>query len=280
MLKLKFSPCPNDTFLFYGLLRQDLAADCANFEVEMLDIEQLNESALNSDPDICKVSYHTLGKILDRYISLPVGAALGFDNGQKLVAKTPFDLSELSGKRIAIPGLSTTANFLYRLLLPAARSEVPCLYHEVPEKVLSGEVDCGIILHETRFNFEALGLQEIVDFGKMWQMQHKCPLPLGCIAVKRSLGERVIASIRGAISTSLEVAKTRPSDLMEFMRNYSIEKDPSIIQAHIDLFVNSETEALSSEGISAVNKMFALGRIAGLLPETDKAWLCGEEGVG
>lgn len=272
-MRFAFSPCPNDTFMFHALVHGLCDFPVDSLTVELHDIARLNQDILSKKPDISKISVFALGHILDEYVMLPVGGAIGHGNGQKLVACTPFPLADIAGKRVAIPGRNTTAHFLANLLLGAAKSERFCLYNEVVPLVKSGAVDAGIILHETRFTFEREGLVEIADFGKLWDERFNLPLPLGCVVARRSLGETALCAITTAMQQSLRYAWDHPFASSDYVLQNSIEKDPKIVAAHIDLFVNGESMHVSPAGISAVERMLHLGHKMGFFPSIASDWL-------
>jgi 1,4-dihydroxy-6-naphthoate synthase len=198
LIDIAYSPCPNDTFLFHawsdGLVGRPVSTT-------LLDIEKLNQAALKGTYDVCKVSFAILPKILDDYVLLPVGAALGFGCGPKIVAKRPFPLEELSEHEIAIPGRHTTAHLLLKHLAPKPKKKRFCLYHEVTES------DVALIIHEQRFTFQDQDYVEIADLGELWERKTGCPIPLGGVVAKRTLD---LARLTQLLSASLQIARSNP----------------------------------------------------------------------
>lgn len=250
-LSLAFSPCPNDTFLFHAFVN-NLVSHSFSLNVTLADIQQLNELALRNAVDICKVSFPTFLRLEKDYCLLPVGAALGNSNGPKIVAATHFPLEKLCDLRIAIPGKDTTAYRLYKLLTPKARREVFCLYHEIPALIRSGQVDCGLIIHETRFTLSKERLIEICDLGLMWERDTHLPLPLGGLVAKRSLGSDTLSQIISCLQSSLRYARQNQEASRAYILQHSREKDWDVARAHIDLYVNEDTEQISSRGREAI----------------------------
>lgn len=169
-----------------------------------------------------------------------------------MVAATPFPLSELSQKRVAIPGSETTAHFLLDHLLPSPKEKVFCLYHEIPHLLRTSQADCGVIIHESRFTFAQEGFVEIVDLGEMWHQKTHLPLPLGGVAIDRSLPDSQKKQILSILQDSLDYARSNPEEAIAFCLKHSQEKEEAIVKQHIDLYVNQETAALSSVGTKAI----------------------------
>jgi len=250
MIDVALSPCPNDTFLFFPWI-MGYVGDSFPLQAHFYDIEQLNHHALAKRYLLTKLSIATYYKMSHHYELLPIGAALGHNQGPKLVGPSPYTLSDLKTLRVAIPGKETTANLLLTRFVPELGERYFCLYHEVIELIKKGRVDCGVIIHETRFTFANEGLYEIADLGQLFYEQTAHPLPLGALVLKREsffLKEKISALLK----ESLAFAKKYPEKGKEFILEKSQEKDQSIIEQHIALYVNSETEELSKKGLRAI----------------------------
>jgi 1,4-dihydroxy-6-naphthoate synthase len=252
LLNIHISPCPNDTFLFFPFLSH-LVEHSFVANTTFADIEDLNRAALSHLPDLVKVSYAVVPELLDHYELLPVGSALGFGNGPKIVAARPCDLNELASSRLVIPGRHTTAYQLYKRLCPEAREEMFAIYHEIPHYLQTGKADMGLIIHETRFTLKKLGLYEVCDLGALWETKTSLPLPLGGLMGKKSLGLSTLASITKALQASLRYAWDHPHEGMEFILEKAQEKDPKVVQSHIDLYVNETTLELSKQAKQAIH---------------------------
>ena len=257
-MKLCFSPCPNDTFLFHAFVK-GLVPHPFSLDVSLHDIQELNTLALEGKPDVCKISLNTLSKVLDDYCLLPVGTTMGYGNGPKLVGRRPYDLEDLHLSTLSIPGKGTTAFLLYRILLPQAKVERFCTYEKVPA-FLKKWSDFGLIIHETRFRIDELNLYEICDLGRTWEDETGLPIPLGCLVAKRSLGQEKIRTLTQALQGSLDYARAHPEQSLPYILEHSQEKDPKIVQSHIQLYVNDETRQISDKGIQAIATLFKRGR--------------------
>jgi 1,4-dihydroxy-6-naphthoate synthase len=249
-LQVAFSPCPNDTFLFYALTRGFI-----NSKLEILpilkDVQTLNEEAIHGLYPVTKLSFYALSQ-LDEYTYLPVGCALGYGCGPKLVGRKPYHLKDIKNLKIAVPGKNTTAYLLSKIFLDKPSEVVFCRYDEVFELLNKGLVDLALIIHEQRFSFKKAGFYEILDLGTIWEEKTNLPLPLGCIAVKRSLPASLIRELTFALEESLQFAFSQPREAMSFILENAIEKDESIVKDHIKLYVNQETLKLSDKGKKAI----------------------------
>ncbi len=259
------SPCPNDSFLFYAW--QKGLCPGPNLSLHYKDVENLNKDCLKGKYPFTKVSAYVYGHVMDQYRILPMGAALGFDNGQKLVSKQDTPMEQFSDLKVAIPGEYTTAHALCQMFLPEPKEKLFCLYHEVESLVLSGQADAGILLHESRFTFQQKGLQEMADFGKLWQARTALPLPLGLYLVRRDLPDQQVEIFIETLQQSIKAAYTaEKQDINSYMQKLSQEEDPHIIHNHLELFVNQETFMLSNEGYEALNLFYKLAYEKGLYP--------------
>jgi len=265
-LTLAFSPCPNDTFMFHGLATGKLELDGHELEVHLHDIETLNRRAVEGIYDITKVSFHAYLLASDRYRLLEAGAALGFGCGPILVAPRPMSMEEVLRSRIAIPGELTTAHLLFRLWAPGARDKVFVTYDRIMEMVASGEVDCGVIIHEGRFVFRDAGLQQVVDLGQWWEETTGLAIPLAGIAVRRGLPEVLAERFDQLLRQSILDARTRRADALPFVRQHAQEMDEEVLSQHIDTFVNDSSLALGPDGVAAVARLEEMARDAGVIP--------------
>lgn len=270
-LTLGFSPCPNDTFIFDAMVHSKIDTEGLEFDVVMADVEELNLRAFRGELDITKLSYHAMGHLLDDYILLNSGSALGQNCGPLLVRKSEIrnQKQEISDLKIAIPGKYTTANFLLSLAYPNASNKVELLFSDIENAVLSGEVDAGLLIHENRFTYHERGLEKIADLGELWEDLSKAPIPLGGIAVKRNLELDIQQKVDRLIRKSVEYAYANREESKEYIRCHAQEMDETVMQSHIDLYVNDYSIDLGEKGRSAVELMFNKARSLGIIPNSD-----------
>jgi len=265
-LTLGFSPCPNDTFIFHALVKGLVNAEGIEFRERLLDVEQLNQLALAATLDVTKVSFHLYGHIRDKYTLLSAGAALGRGCGPILVSSTDCPVDTLSSKPVALPGRYTTAALLLRLFAPQLQTLVYLPFDQIIPAVAKGEVAAGVIIHESRFTFREYGLQQLVDLGEWWEKDTGCPIPLGGIVAKNSLGRETILKISGLIAASIDHAFANRQVSREYIRAHSQEMNEQVCDAHIGLYVNDFSRELGAEGRRAVAMLMGKGESAGLLP--------------
>jgi len=272
MLSIGFSPCPNDTFIFHGLVHGLTGAACPSFAEPLLaDVETLNVWAMEQARlDVTKLSFHALGHVLDDYVLLRSGGALGRGCGPLLVARRPVSGRDLAGKRIAIPGRYTTAAMLLRLFSRADYEMVPMSFETIMPSVARGEVDCGVIIHESRFTYQEHDLICLQDLGAWWEDETGHPIPLGGIAARRSLGPELLRRIEGCIRQSVQLAFADAGKSRSYIKRYAQELDDQVIASHIGLYVNDFSEDLGAKGMAAVNEFLVRGREAGILPASPR----------
>jgi 5,8-dihydroxy-2-naphthoate synthase len=269
-LSLGFSPCPNDTYIFHALVHGLASCPGFRFRERLEDVETLNRLALAGKLDISKVSSHLLGHIREDYCLLRSGGALGRGCGPLVVTARHRDMSELRGKRIAVPGRYTTAHLLLRLFDPSLDVITFLPFHEIMAAVRSGAVDAGVIIHESRFTYAAAGLTRLVDLGEWWEQETGHPIPLGGIAAKRSLGGEAIAAIDRALRASVAHANAHPGAAAGYIRAHSQEMSDEVCAAHIGLYVNDYSLDLGAEGEAAVTDLLDRAAAIGLVPRSGK----------
>jgi 1,4-dihydroxy-6-naphthoate synthase len=264
MIEIAYSPCPNDTFCFDAWVNKKIYSPLSPSPI-LADIQQLNTWAYEGRYPVTKVSSYCLGNICKEYRMLPSGAAISH-TGPKLIGREPTDLDTLKNKTIAIPGLDTTAYLLFRALFGPARKVISCRYEEVPSLVINRTADIGLIIHETRFLFHKLGLVELADLGTLFYSRYNCPVPLGVIATKRTFPESFLEQVSHSIEHSVRFALLNPKSSQSYVLAHSQEKEESIIEQHIQAYVNQETVRVSTAGLRAISTLFELAIEQKLLP--------------
>lgn len=264
-LTLGFSPCPNDTFIFDALVNHKIDTEGLEFDVRLEDVETLNKWALDGLLDISKISYGVLPLVTDRYRLLDAGGALGKGVGPLLISKKPMSLTGLGSASIAVPGERTTAHLLFSLAFPMARNKRFMIFSDIEDAVLSGQVDCGVIIHENRFTYQLKGLTKLLDLGEFWEKETGAPIPLGGIICRRDMAapesatettaESLAAKINRLIRKSLEYAFARYPALPEFVTSHAQEMSETVMRQHIDLYVNNHSLTLGPDGENAINTL-------------------------
>ncbi|MBI5407851.1 MAG: 1,4-dihydroxy-6-naphthoate synthase [Nitrospirae bacterium] len=285
LLTLGYSPCPNDTFIFYAVMHGKIDTGALKFNEKLLDVETLNQKALNEELDITKISYHAFGHLRDNYILLRAGGALGKGCGPLVVAKHDYTMKKLRNKKIAIPGRLTTAFLLLQLFDPLFSYQLSAIshqlskviempFHKIMDAVSREEVDAGLIIHESRFTYPSYGLKQVIDLGEWWEKETGLPIPLGGIIAKRSLGEELNAKINKLIRQSVEYASGNRSEPMEYIKKHSQELSDDVIKQHINFYVNAFSLDLGDEGEKAVHELLSRAEEAGIIPKAKQEAAC------
>lgn len=262
-LRLCFSPCPNDTFIFHGLVSGRVPLPGFDLEPFLADVEVLNGLAAEGRADVCKVSVAAAAGLLDHWLLLRAGGALGRGVGPLLVAREPRSLQSLDRARVAIPGARTTGNMLFGLLAKEAgiaAQRVEMVFDQILPAVAGGAVDAGVVIHEGRFVYEAMGLHCLADLGQWWESRRNLPLPLGVIAVRRDLGLDTARAVDRAIRASLQDANDGAPGLWDYVRSHAQEMDQGVIERHIATFVTHFSLDVGAEGEEAVQALLAEAR--------------------
>jgi 1,4-dihydroxy-6-naphthoate synthase len=272
MINLGFSPCPNDTFIFYALANKKTDLQGLEFSVTIEDVETLNRLAVQGALDVTKISCHAYCHIMDDYTFLKSGGAFGKGCGPLLISKPDAESLEIS--KIAIPGELTTAFLLLKLYLSSnssfivdqsSLSFVVMPFNEIMASVADGKVDAGLIIHESRFTYQNYGLTEIVDLGSWWEKETGLPIPLGGIAAKKSLGDSIIETIENIIQSSVKYSMLHKGEAMPYIKQYSQELTDDVIDKHIGLYVNDYTLNIGIDGEDALDMLIKMAK------ETDYA---------
>ena len=262
-LRIGISTCPNDTHAFHGLLAGEIRVPGRSLEFELADVQALNETLETGRFDLVKASFAAFLEWSDRWILLPVGAALGRGNGPLLLAREP-------GRRpgvddvVLLPGPATTATLLYRHFHPGRGRPSQMRFDRIMPALEAGEAEFGVCIHEGRFTYAERGLSLVEDLGVLWEAETRSPLPLGGILARADLDPETTASATRAIRESIALADRRPAEAMATMRRHAQELSDPVIRAHVDLYVNDFTRDLGVEGRRAVERLAACARRAGL----------------
>lgn len=274
---LGFSPCPNDTFIFDALVNNKIDTEGLQFETVLEDVQTLNQWAIKGKLDITKLSYGVLPLVLNDYLVLNSGSALGNGVGPLLICPPrplkgelredfSIDKSEVENSVIAIPGENTTAHLLFSLAYPNAKNKVFVRYDEVENFVLANK-GLGVIIHENRFTYAQKGLHKIIDLGDFWEKETANPIPLGGIVIKRKMDPVIQQKIDRLIKKSIEYAFSNYPELNDYIRIHSQEMSEEVMRKHIDLYVNQYSLSLGENGRNAIKKLMEV--YVQLHPNTD-----------
>lgn len=264
-LRIAYSPCPNDTFVFHALVH-GLIPGTPVFDITYADVDVTNTTALAGDLDIVKVSYAALPWLLDTYELLPCGGALGRGHGPLVVARE--STGGIDGKHVAVPGERTTAYLLMRLWSASVGAGAPKIsvvpFAEIMPGVAAGTYDAGLVIHEARFTYQRHGLTQLVDLGEWWEADTGLPIPLGAILARKGVVDPVQAT--AWIRASVRHAWADPTASRAYVLRHAQELEPDVVDGHIGLYVNNYTEDLGADGYGAVDALLGRAAAAGLVP--------------
>lgn len=266
-LKLCFSTCPNDTFMFDAMVNGRIDSHGLDFDVHLADIDELNRLAIEGVPDITKISFNAFARVLDNYQLLSAGSALGSGVGPLVVSKRLIYPDEIKHAKIAIPGLETTANMLFTIAFPDAINKKVYLFSDIEDAILSNEVDAGLIIHENRFTYESKGLRKIIDLGEYWENLTHLPIPLGGIAIKRSLPAKIKTKVNQIMRASVEYAFAFPKQTYPYVRKYAQSMEEDVMFKHIQLYVNQYSIDLGEKGQRAIKELYDRTYALNLIPK-------------
>jgi 1,4-dihydroxy-6-naphthoate synthase len=255
-LTLGFSPCPNDTFIFDALVNKKVDNEGLEFEAVLEDVETLNKWSFKKKLDITKLSYPAFFQNLDKYVLLNSGAALGKGVGPLLISKVKSQKSKIETNSIALPGENTTANLLFSFAYPEAKNKKHMLFSAIEESVLNEQTELGVIIHENRFTYQQKGLHKITDLGEYWEEKMHMPIPLGGIAVKRSIDKEISLKIDRLIRNSIEFAFSHYPLITDYVKQHSQEMSEDVMRQHIELYVNNFSIDLGNDGKRAIETLY------------------------
>jgi 1,4-dihydroxy-6-naphthoate synthase len=265
-LSLGFSPCPNDTFIFDALVNNKIDTEGLQFHAVPEDVETLNEWALQGRLDITKLSFPAFFQSLEKYVLLNSGSALGKGVGPLLVSNgnIQFSKDNIQFSTVALPGVNTTANLLFRFAYPDAKNKIFMRFDKIENAVSTGLADLGVIIHENRFTYQQNGLHKIVDLGEYWENKMNVPIPLGGIAIKRNIDQLIQKKINELICKSLQYAFDNYPVVSDFVKQHSLAMSEEVMRRHIELYVNDYSLDLGDEGRQAISVLHQVFFSSGL----------------
>ena len=266
-LRFGHSPDADDAFMFYGF-HAGLAtvAGCA-VEHVLEDIQSLNKRAIErADLEITAVSAHAYAFLSDRYAILSCGASMGLGYGPVVVAREERSFDSLRGCRVAIPGALTTSALLLRIECPES-IPVEVRFDQIPAAVARGEVEAGILIHESQLTYQDQGLVKVLDFGELWRSRDRLPIPLGLDVVRRDLGPDLMRAVsegfRNSIQAAFDYEDAAIDYALQFGRGLGFAKGKQFVR----MYVNRLTLQMGDEGVSALERLYARALDAGILDE-------------
>jgi 1,4-dihydroxy-6-naphthoate synthase len=265
-IRVGHSPDADDAFMFYALTAGKVRVPGASIEHLLEDIESLNRRARTGELEVTAVSAATYALVFDRYRLMDPGASMGKGYGPILVAREPIEVREIPNKVVAIPGSHTTASLLLRMYLPEEPALIEVAFDKIPQAVLDGQADLGLLIHEGQITHASMGLVKVLDLGEVWQRDSGLPLPLGVNVMRRDLGEPMHRALSEGLRRSIAWAHANVDEALDYAMRYSRGIDRETCRRFVLMYVNDYTVRLGDEGHAALERLFSEAYRRGLLP--------------
>jgi 1,4-dihydroxy-6-naphthoate synthase len=265
-VKIGHSPDADDAFMFYALTAGKVKIPGIAIEHVLEDIESLNRRARTGDLDVTAVSFATYLLIADQYRMMDAGASMGIGYGPILVARTPIPVTELENRVVASPGKHTTSALLLQLYV-GDPPLIEVAFDKIPQAVLDGQADLGLLIHEGQITHQQMGLTKVLDLGESWQRDTGLPLPLGVNVMRRELGEDVHRGISQGLRDSIAWAHANVDEALDYAMRYGRGIDKETCRRFVLMYVNNYTLSLGPDGRAAVERLFTMARDRGLIGE-------------
>lgn len=265
-ITIAHSPDADDAFMFYALATGKVGDPDLEFAHVLQDIQTLNERAFRGEYEVTAVSFHAYALLTERYVLLPHGASMGDGYGPMIVARQPMAVEALAGKRVAVPGRLTTAVLALGLRRPGLE-QVVIPFDEIPEAVLSGRVDVGLIIHEAQVTYRRQGLHKVIDLGEWWTAETGLPLPLGGNVIRKDLSPSLMRRVSRLLRESIDYGLTHRGDALRHAMQYGRDLDRPLADRFVGMYVNDWTLDYGPRGRQAVRLLLQRGHAAGVLPQ-------------
>ncbi|MEM0926339.1 MAG: MqnA/MqnD/SBP family protein, partial [Planctomycetota bacterium] len=239
------------------------------FEIELLDIEQLNRGLFSHRFDIAKCSFAAALQLTESYVVMPTGSALGFGVGPLLLASQAGSHPQYADQLTLCPGAHTTATLLFQLFYPSTTAIQHVVFSDIMPALKTNDADFGVCIHEGRFTWQQEGLHLVEDLGERWESETSCPLPLGGLVGSRRLPVEQLQAVNRVIGDSLRWSLTHPQDTYPTMRRYAQEFDDDVLMKHVELYVNDWTIDLGTTGADALHRLERKAATSGVLESSE-----------
>ena len=255
-LRFGHSPDADDAFMFYGFHAGLATIAGCSVEHVLEDIQSLNRRALQTaDLEITAVSAHAYAFLGDRYAVLACGASMGLGYGPILVAREARSPESLRGKRVAIPGALTTAALLLSIECPGC-VPVEVKFDRIPDAVAAGEVEAGVIIHESQLTYGEQGLVKVLDFGELWRDRDGLPVPLGLDVVRRDLGADLMRAVSEGFRASIQAALDHEREALDYALAFGRGLSAEQGRRFVHMYVNDLTLDMGEAGKKALARLY------------------------
>jgi len=266
LVRIGHSPDPDDAFMFYALTAGKVKIEGVEIEHLLEDIESLNRRSRSGELEVTAVSAATYVMVADTYRMMDPGASMGKGYGPILVAREPIDPKEIPNKVVAIPGSHTTAALLLRMFVPEEPALIEVAFDKIPQAVLEGQADLGLLIHEGQITHESMGLVKVMDFGEVWTRETGLPLPLGVNVMRRDLGDAMHRKLSQGLRDSIAWAHANVDEAVEYSMRYGRGIDKETATRFVLMYVNDYTVKLGDEGMAALKRLYTDAHRKKLIP--------------
>lgn len=266
VVRIGHSPDPDDAFMFYALTAGKVKIDGVSIEHVLEDIESLNRRARTAELEVTAVSAATYALVADHYRLMDPGASMGKGYGPILVAREPIDPKDIPNKVVAIPGSHTTASLLLRMFVPDEPALIEVAFDKIPQAVLDGQADLGLLIHEGQITHQKMGLVKVLDLGEVWQRETGLPLPLGVNVMRRDLGDAMHRALSQGLRDSIAWGHANVDEALEYAMRYGRGIDKETARRFVLMYVNDYTVTLGDEGMVALKRLFTDAHRKKLIP--------------
>ena len=262
---LGHSPDPDDAFMFYAMAENKIDLRGYRFEHRLEDIQTLNERAMRGELHISAISIHAYAFVSDRYALLPCGASMGDGYGPMIVAPDEFPLDDLKAKKIAVPGLMTSAFLALQLFLGADFEYIVVPFDQIFDAVRNGRADCGVIIHEGQLTYGRSGFKKIVDLGEWWKRTTALPLPLGGNVLRKDIPPAVRRDLLQIMRESIDYGLAHQPEAVRHSMPYARDMDTALAGEFIGMYVNDYTRDYGDKGRAAIREFLGQAKARGYL---------------
>ena len=259
------TPDSDDAFMFYAMFTNLVESNDFTVTHVIEDIENLNKKATSPELDVTAVSVHACAYI-PNYTILRSGGSFGIGYGPIVTAMRPITIDELKTLKIAIPGKMTSAFLLLQLMI-GKFDYVEMNFSDIPKAVRDGDVDAGLVIHETQLSFEQEGVMKILDVGKWWHEQtNGLPVPLGINVMSNKFDSQTIKKFDMYLQKSIKYGLDHKDDALEYAMQYSRGKSRELIEKFVLMYVNDVTVNMDESGEKSIRTLFEMAKQKNLVP--------------
>ncbi|HEY8231466.1 MAG: menaquinone biosynthesis family protein [Vicinamibacterales bacterium] len=264
-ITIAHSPDSDDAFMFYGLARGGVPTGDLEVSHVLTDIETLNRHAQDGRHEVTAISFHAYPAVSERYALMPCGGSIGDGYGPLVVAREGREASQIARMTVAVPGTLTSAYLALQLFAPGVATRV-VPFDRILDEVREGRAEAGLVIHEGQLTYGGQGLVKLLDLGQWWKQETGLPLPLGGNAVRRDLGQELVARLTRLVRETVKHSLAHRAQALEYAMSFARGMDPGVADRFVGMWVNDMTVEMGERGRRAVQLFLDRGFEAGVIP--------------